>query len=448
MPMRPDQHKISNEASQDGIQITYRPVGELKPNPANPRTHSKKQILQIAASISAFQFNVPVLVDSESRVIAGHGRLLAARELGLSTVPTISLGHLSEAQIKAFTIADNKLTDNSSWDQKLLAEQLKVLSEAELDFDIEITGFELAEIDVLLDLSVNPDTNPDDVIPEALPTPVTKPGDLWLLGKHRIYCESALKEESFASLMQGCKASMVFIDPPYNVPIPGHVSGLGKVRHENFAMACGELNQAEFTDFLATAGRLLTLSCAEGALHFICMDWRHMEEMLAAGRKAYTELKNLCVWTKDNAGMGAMYRSQHELIFVFKQGTASHINNIQLGKFGRNRTNVWQYPGSNSFSRLTGEGNLLEMHPTAKPVSLVADAIRDCSRRGDIILDSFLGSGTTLIAAHRAKRVCYGIELNPIYVDIAVRRWQALSGQKAVHEVTKTEFDDIVSGQV
>ena len=427
------------------LSVTYRRITDLKPNPENPRIHSKKQVFQIARSIQEFGFTAPVLVDAQLNVIAGHGRILASKELGWKEVPTISLDHLTDAQKKAYLIADNKLTENAKWDEKLLAQQFLVLSKLDLDFGIDITGFEMGEIDVMIEnLSIIDANEPDpaDELPMA-PTgkPVSKVGDLWLLGNHRLYCGNSLEAESFATLMGDKKADMVFVDPPYNVPIEGHVSGLGAVRHREFAMASGEMSEAEFTDFLTRACQMLANHSVDGSIHYVCMDWRHMSELLAAGKKAYAELKNLCVWAKDNGGMGTFYRSQHELIFVFKRGTAPHKNHFELGQHGRYRTNVWEYPGINSFSRQSNEGNLLELHPTVKPVAMVADAIMDCSDRGDIILDSFLGSGTTLIAAERSGRVCYGMELDPLYVDTAIRRWQLFKGKKATHAESGLTFE-------
>jgi len=272
---------------------------------------------------------------------------------------------------------------------------------------------------------------------------VTAVGDLWQLGKHRVLCGDALDRASYSRVMGNRLAALVFTDPPYNVPIDGYASGLGKKQHSNFIMASGEMSEAEFTDFLSNACNLLARYSYDGSIHFICMDWRHVGELLAAGRAAYDDLKNLCVWTKDNAGMGSFYRSQHELIFVFKSGRNSHRNNVQLGQYGRYRTNVWNYPGVNSFSRSTDEGNLLELHPTVKPVALVADAIMDCSARGDVVLDPFLGSGTTIIAAERTGRVCYGIELDPQYVDTAIRRWQSFTGLSATHGISDRSFKEL-----
>jgi DNA modification methylase len=333
------------------------------------------------------------------------------------------------------------------WDDRLLAEQLKELSDLDLDFTLETTGFEMGEIDLLIEgLSPAPagKEDPADVIPEPQPgVQVTKSGDLWLLGKHKVYCGNSLNEPSYAALMDGSKAAMVFTDPPYNVRIDGHATGKGVIRHREFKMASGEMSRAEFTDFLSRACTLLARHSVEGSIHFVCMDWRHMGELLAAGREVYDEFKNVCVWVKDNGGMGSFYRSQHELVFVFKHGRESHRNNFQLGQYGRYRSNVWNYPGVNSFSRSTDEGNLLTLHPTVKPVALVADAIMDCSARGDVVLDAFLGSGTTLIAAERTGRICYGIELDPVYVDTIVRRWQAFSGQTAVQAASGRTFKEL-----
>jgi DNA modification methylase len=425
------------------VQVIYRLLSELKLDPNNPRAHSPRQVRQIARSIETFGFNVPVLVDAKDNVVAGHGRILACQLLGRTEVPTIRLDHLSEAQAKAFMIADNRLTENSVWDDRLLAEQLKGLSELELDFSLDVTGFEMGEIDLRIEgLEAEPeDDDPADALPEATSRPlVSRPGDLFLLERHRVSCANALEEGSYAALMQAEKAAMGFIDTPYNVPVEGNVSGLGAIRHHDFAMACGEMNEAQFTAFLAQAFLLLARYSLDGALNFICMDWRHMSEVLAAGGQVYTELKNLCVWIKNHTGMGAFYRSRHELIFVFKHGRAPQRNNVQLGKYGRDRTNVWNYPGPRTPSE---EGNLLALHPTVKPVRLVADAILDCTARGKIVLDSFLGSGTTVIAAERTGRRCYGLEIDPRYIDTIVRRWQAYTGEHARHASSGRTFNEL-----
>jgi DNA modification methylase len=428
------------------LAIEYRPVASLRLDPKNSRLHSNRQLQQIAKSIETFGFNVPVTVDADSQVMAGHGRVLAARLLGISELPAIRLEHLTESQALAFMIADNRLTENSAWNERLLAEQLKILSEAELDFSLEVTGFEMGEIDLMIENlspAIGGVDDPADALPESSPIQVTCTSDLWQLGKHRVLCGDALSEESYKLLMGDCLAQVVFTDPPYNVPISGNVTGKGKHHHHEFVMASGEMSEAEFTRFLSKTFSHLARWTFPGSIHYVCMDWRHMKELRAAGDNTYSELKNVCVWVKDNAGMGSFYRSQYELVFVFKNGKSPHRNNVQLGRFGRSRTNVWNYPGANSFSRSSGEGNLLALHPTVKPVAMVADAIMDCSARGDIVIDPFLGSGTTLIAAERTGRICCGLELDPRYVDTAIRRWHAFTGQIAYRVADGQGFNEL-----
>ena len=446
----PHQRKLeTTQTTPDGrtLSVIYRPITDLTLDPENPRVHTKKQIRQISRSIEAFGFNVPVLIDDRGQLIAGHGRVLAAQLLGLTHVPTVMLEHLTEAQIRAFMIADNRLTENSVWDDRLLAEQLKALSVLELDFSIDVTGFEMAEIDLKIESPVptsRGEVDPADAFPECGSKPqVTRAGDLWVLGRHRVFCGDARTDTAYATVMEGRRATMVFADPPYNDPIDGYVTGFGKVHHREFAMASGEMSESEFTSFLTIVLAHLARNAIDGALQFICMDWRHSAELISAACSAHLEFKNLCVWVKDNAGQGSLYRSQHELVFVFKSGKRAHRNNIQLGQYGRYRTNVWNYPRVNSLSRSEQEGNLASLHPTVKPVQLVADAMLDCTARGDLVVDPFLGSGTTLIAAERTGRVCYGVELDPRYVDTIVRRWQAFTGQDAVQKSTGRTFSDM-----
>ncbi|MCH9000697.1 MAG: ParB N-terminal domain-containing protein [Proteobacteria bacterium] len=423
------------------IEIT--PVSNLKSRPTNPRTHSKKQIRQIADSIKQFGFNNPILVDRDNTIVAGQGRVEAARLLGIETVPTIPLEDLTEAEIRAYVIADNRLAELAGWNRELLAIELQGLIELELDFDVTVTGFEMAEIDILIgEREAAEEEDSADESPEVSDgPPITRPGDCWLIGDHRLICGDSTDRDTYVRLLEGAEAQMIFTDPPYNVPIEGHVSGLGKVRHREFAMASGEMSEAEFTAFLATVFRNQADHSADGAIHFVCMDWRHLGEIIAAGKSAYSELKNLCVWAKTNGGMGSLYRSQHELVFVFKAGTAPHINNVELGKYGRYRTNIWSYAGINSFGK--DRDAELALHPTVKPVKLVADAILDCSKRGGIVLDAFAGSGTTLIAAEKTGRRGYGIELDPRYCDVIVRRLAAAVKVEATHAATGKPFAEI-----
>jgi len=430
-----------------GLEVIYKPLDALKPNPNNARTHSKRQIKMIAESIRVFGFTNPVLVDSNKRIIAGHGRVEAGKLLGMTQVPTICLESLTEEQVRAYVIADNKLAENAGWDRSILAIELQHLLTLECaDFDVTITGFEVAEVDEIL-AEVNETTDAEPPIPEPVwdRPPIMEPGDLWFVGKHRILCGDSLKEDSYKTLMGRRKAAIVFSDPPYNVRIDGNVCGKGSVCHREFQMASGEMSEPEFVSFLSTSLRWFAKYSVSESVHFLCMDWRHMKEMLAAGGGIYDSFVNLCVWVKGNGGMGSFYRSRHELIFVFRNGRGPHRNNIQLGKFGQNRTNVWEYPGMNTFSKQGEEGNLLSLHPTVKPVQMVADAILDCSARGDTVLDGFLGSGSTLMAAERVGRVCYGIEIEPVYLDVAIRRWQNFTGEAAVHGQTGKRFDEVTA---
>jgi DNA modification methylase len=424
------------------VGVEFLSISSLKLHARNPRTHSPRQIRQIADSIRQFGFTNPILVDAESGVIAGHGRIKAAKLLGMESVPTIRLERMSEAEKRAYVIADNRLAENAGWHRELLALELEYLSDLNLDFDLTITGFETAEIDLLIGETSATDDTLDELpaIDESAPL-VSQPGDLWILGRHRLLCGDARRTESFEQLLAGRLAQLVFTDPPYNVPITGHVSGRGAIRHREFAMGSGEMSEKQFIWFLKSVFRHLIAHSASGSIHFVCMDWRHLFEVLRAARGRYTEQKNLCVWNKDNSGMGSLYRSKHELVLVFKNGKEPHINNVELGRYGRSRTNVWDYPGVNTFRN--GRLEELEMHPTVKPVGLVADAIRDCSRRDGVVLDCFGGSGTSLIAAEKTGRSAFLLELDPVYVDVSIRRFSKLTGTKVMHQRTGRIFDEL-----
>jgi len=361
---------------------------------------------------------------------------------GLRSVPVLRVAHLTPEQKIAFALADNKIALNAD----LEVDQLKVLWRelvgAEINFDLEVTGFETAEIDLLVDGPTDAERiDRSDILPPRQAEAVSRLGDLWHLGDHRLLCGDACDPASYADLLADERARVVFTDPPYNVPIDGHVSGLGAVKHREFKMASGEMTSAEFEHFLRTVFGHLASFSADGALNFICMDWRHMAEVIDAASGIYSELKNVCVWNKNNGGMGSLYRSKHEFVFVYKAGTAPHLNMIELGKHGRYRTNVWDYAGVNTFR--SGRDAELEMHPTVKPTALVIDAIKDCSRRGEIVLDAFAGSGTTIMAAHKSRRRARAIELDPLYVDVAIRRWQSYTGQTAEMAVTGETFAEV-----
>jgi DNA modification methylase len=415
-------------------------VRSLRPYPNNARTHSKKQIALIAKSLKKFGFCNPVLVDDQNQIIAGHGRVEAAKLNGMDMVPTVRLSHLSDADKRAYILADNKLAEKAGWDKEILATELQYF--VSVDFDLDAVGFEPAEVDQIIEEIGDADEQPEDAVPPFAQQPVvTEPGDLWMLGNHVLACGDARDDATYALLMRGEKAQFVFTDPPYNVPIDGHVCGLGRIRHKNFAMGCGEMSADAFTAFLASVFETLCRHSCDGSIHQVCIDWRHMREMLDAGYAHYSELKNVCVWNKGNAGMGSFYRSKHELIFAWKNGTAPHANNFELGQHGRHRTNVWDYDGVNTLR--PGRMDELAMHPTVKPVALVADAMKDCSKRGGIVLDPFCGSGTVLIAAERTGRKARAVEIDPHYVDVAVKRWEQFTGKTAVLAPLGETFEEV-----
>lgn len=463
--------------------VTCRPLQSLKAYPRNARLHSRKQVRQIADSIERFGFTNPVLIDDDGMILAGHGRVEAAKLLGHEHVPCLRLSSMTESDKRAYVLADNKLALNAGWDEDILGSELQLLLDGG-EIDLSLTGFTIAEIDGLLDpggVDEATEAEEDDRLP---PIPddlvaVTQAGDLWRLGPHQLICGDARDEAVYRRLMrrdhidgsgregggapEGVEtirgvdpsappggsvhdpfeqAQMVFTDPPYNVPVNGHVMGSGRIRHREFAMASGEMDRDAFTEFLSTVFARLVQHTVDGSIHFICMDWRHMDEILSAGRAHYTELKNLIAWVKDNGGMGTFYRSRHELIFAFKNGMAPHIS-FELGQHGRYRTNVWNYRGMSSPSRASRQE--LALHPTVKPVAMLADAMRDCSDRGGLVLDAFCGSGSVLIAAHKTGRRARAIEIDPVYCDTAIRRWQAFAKCDAVLMTTGETFDEVAT---
>ena len=426
--------------------ITLLPVRNLRPNRRNARTHPKKQIKQIIDSIRRFGWTYPILADENGTILAGYGRYLAALELGLPNVPVMTLADLSETEKRALALADNKVALNAGWDRELLARELGELADLlpECGLDVEITGFEPAEIDGLLGDLVDPELDPADHAPPAPRTPVTQIGDLWELGPHRLLCGDAQSAIDMQRVMGTEAARMVIADPPYNLPIR-RVQGRGRTKHGNFVQASGEMSSAEFTRFLRAALSLAGQHSVDGAVHFVFIDWRHLGELLAAGSALYSSLETIAVWVKTNAGQGSFYRSQHELVCVYRSGDAPRLNNIELGRHGRNRSNVWTYAGVNTFR--AGRMDELAMHPTVKPVALVVDAMKDCSRRGDIVFDPFMGSGTTIVAAERVGRRAYGIEIDPRYVDVAVRRWQAYTRRDAVLQGSGQTFEEIAAAR-
>jgi DNA modification methylase len=424
------------------LTIKYEDPRKLAPRANNPRTHTPRQIKQIAASIREFGFINPVLIDGAHGIVAGHARVAAAVSIGMTDVPTVRVDHLNPTQIRAYVIADNRLAEKAGWDPSLLALELQELS-LELNLDVTVTGFEMAEIDLVVGEVSHDDADEADVIPEidrSLPA-VSRPHDRWQIGNHFLSCGDALEPVTYERLLDGKRAQLVFTDPPYNVHIAGNVSRSGKARHREFAMASGEMTEREFTNFLRRALMNLADFSLDGSIHFVCMDWRHIRELADAADDVYTELKNICVWSKSNAGMGSLYRSAHEFIFVYKNGRAKHINNVELGRFGRSRTNIWEYAGMSSFGR--DRDATLAGHPTPKPLALVSDAILDCSKRGGIVLDAFTGSGTTLLAAEKTGRHGYGVELDPHFVDLVIKRFGEIYGLDTIHSQSGLSFDQV-----
>ncbi|BBD98865.1 DNA methylase N-4 [Sphingobium amiense] len=430
-----------NETARCGArQLEERAVALLKPHARNARTHSPAQLRKLEASIRRFGFVNPVLIDDEDQILAGHGRVAAAEALGMASVPVVRISGMTQAERRAYIIADNRLAELAGWDEELLRLELAAIEDLDFGFDLELTGFATAEIEKLLGSAAT--AAAESPVPEPVTDApaVSMPGILWQMGRHRLICGDARDYGVVDRLMAGEQAQMIFTDPPYNVRVD-NIGGLGRVRHAEFAMASGEMSEAEFEAFLRGVLGNLARASADGSIHFVCMDWRHMRELQAAGEAVYDELKNLIVWNKDNGGMGSFYRSKHELIYAFKKGRAPHINNFELGQHGRYRTNVWDYPGISSLSAT--RASELAMHPTVKPVALVADAIRDCSKRNGIVLDAFSGSGTTIVAAQETGRRGYAVEIEPRYVDVAVRRWQEATGGEAIDEVTGMTFAEL-----
>ena len=413
-------------------EVEYWSITDLKEPRIKARVHSEDQIERISCSIQQFGFMGAVIIATDGKIIVGSGRVEAARRLGFDELPVIIESHLSPAQIKAYRIADNKMAELSSWDYEALKLEFECILETDTDFDLGVIGFDTPEIDIILDGSSSDNGNPkDDVVPDKVGSPVTKLGDLWLLGNHKLLCGDARAEESFITLLGDEQVRMVVSDPPFNVRINGHVGGSGKIKHAEFAMASGEMFGVEFEKFLTASLEQQMNATCEGGLLYIFMDWRSLDVLIRVGKELGLSFQNLLVWKKSNAGMGSLYRSQHELICLFKKGTAPHVNNIMLGAKGRYRTNVLQYAGINSSGANRMED--LSAHPTVKPAVMIADIIKDVSKRGDLVLDSFLGSGTTPIAAQTTGRKARCIELDPIYVDTAIRRFEARFGIEAIH---------------
>lgn len=426
-------HNSSNSMALEEVPITEirLPDRVLKPP-------TKRGIATAKAILGQWGPVVPVLISDDGTLMAGFELHAAARELELATIKAVRVSSLTEVDRRALTIALARLPELSKWDAGVLQTEFKELLSLDLEFDLhDLTGFTIGELDVILEDAVAADEpDPTDDIPEP-PAPehvVTRPGDVFMVGKHRILCGTCLEAEPYQNLLREDMARMLFSDPPYNIAIKGNVSR----KHEDFAMGVGEQSREEFTALLETMIRLSSHHLVDGGLAYLFMDRRHLLELQMAAEQAGLSLIDLCIWNKLSGGMGGLYRSQHEPIYIFKHGKAPHINNVELGKHGRYRTNVWDHRGLSSFGK--GRDTALADHPTVKPVNLLAEAIKDCTRRGDVVLDPFAGSGSTLLAAERCGRVGYGIELEPKYVDVTVRRMETLTGKQAIHEATGLTF--------
>jgi DNA modification methylase len=400
------------------------------------RTHSKEQISQIGKSIQTFGFAVPVLVDENDKVIAGNARVEASIQIGLTEIPVVTHSHLTDAQKRAFVLAENKLASLAGFDNTVLGLEFKDLLELDLDFDLDVTGFADPEIDALA-FGQDP---VERSMPEVKPGVATsRVGDLWLLERHRLMCGDSTDKDAVSQLLDGEQARTVFQDPPFNVKIDGHVSGTGQ--HQEFVMASGEMSDDEFTAFLTKVLARTTESLMPGGLAYVCMDFRHMRNVLDAADRNALKLLNLIVWDKGQGGMGSFYRSRHELIFLLARDGASHLNRVQLGKHGRDRCNVWSYRGMHGMG--PEQKRARELHPTVKPLALVKDAILDSTKRGELVLDLFSGSGTTIVAAHDTGRRGVAMELDPIYADTTLLRWQAHSGKEAVLASSGKTFREV-----
>lgn len=426
--------------NKNSLFIEYRNVAELLAYPGNLRVHNRSQKRKLRACLQKFGVVTPIIINDDNVVVDGHAVLKEWTELGNDQIPVVVVRGRGSLDVRALRLALNRIPQDAKWNQPQL--KAEVQDFLEIAYDVSITGFDQVEIDMVLATDDVPSGAVEDAPPRPNPNAlaVSKLGDLWILGKHRITCGDSRNAATLARLMGSTAAQMVFTDPPFNVPVRT-ISGLGKHKHREFEMASGEMTRDEFTLFLQTFLEGALVHLRDGGLAYVCMDWKHQWELLTAADNLGLRQMNLCVWSKTTPGMGSFYRSSHELIHIFKKGDAPHVNNFELGKNGRSRSNVWTYRGMNVPGAERDE--LLALHPTVKPRALVADAIKDVTRRNDVVLDPFLGSGTTVIAAEDTGRRCYGIELDPLYIDTAIRRWQAHTGGEAILAGTETTFDEL-----
>lgn len=422
------------------LKIDYLSPQQIQPRPRAYRKHSNKQIELIGKWLKRHGCVEPLLVDSENHIVCGEAVAEAAKRIGLNRLPVVRAEHMSDSELRAYALAANKLSEMSGYDDELLALELKEIDELLGDVDLSDLGFEPGEIDRLLGFTDGDKPEDEHWVDPDPACPVAKLGDVWQLGRHRLLCGDALNSERYDVLLDGEKAQLVLSDVPYNLPAK-QISGNGRFKHEDFVQGAGEMSKAEFTDFLTGAMQLMRKNSIDGSIHMLFMSWHYLSELLQAGHIAYDELKNICTWVKKSGGMGSFYRSQTEFIAMFKHGKAPHINNIQLGKFGRNRTNAWFYDGMNTYSAERDE--LLAQHATVKPLELMADAILDCSKKDGIVLDPFVGSGTTILAAEQTGRRAFAMELDPVYVDVALRRFIKATDYDPIRLTDGQKFSEI-----
>lgn len=429
------EHSIPSDHNSP-MRVEMVPRGQLNIDPESVRTFSRGDLTAAKRILKRFDVRTPLVLDADNRVLIGEILLVAAEELGIEYLPVIRLEHLDRLECQAIGVAYARLGELGSFDQPRLAELM-------LKFDLELPSFDLEDLGFdapAIDLILAPQDADEEPVPEIGGPPVSRLGDLWALGKHRLFHSDARLPESYAALLNGRKVQCVFTDPPFGCPVDGFVATKGK--HREFAGGTSGMTPEEAKILFEDYHRAMVPHLAAGASVLEVIDWRSLLLLLEVTTAHFGPLINLAVWVKDRAGQGSFLRSQHELILIHKAKGGRFRNNVQLGRFGRNRSNVWQYPSAVTAGKGSDEGNILADHPTPKPVRMVADALLDTTRRGDTVLDPFLGSGTTLIAAEKAGRVCFGFELDPIYVDLIVRRFQAWSGIKAAHAITGELFDE------
>lgn len=441
----------SSSALQRGVEssrlsITYVSIHSLKPSPDTTRRHSRRQMKSLVRSIEDFGFKVPALVDRDNVVRVGNARVEAAKEAGLEEIAVIYIRDLTAEQMRLFSIADNKLAEGACWDNEGLRAVFAEIAILAPELDLGSSAFTITERDIIIgNAEADRLTDFDDVPPPSTEGTIARIGERYTLGRHVVVCGSAIDPEVIKQALAGQKVRTVASDPPYNQKV-GEISGLGVKKHREFAMASGEMKRPQFVEFLVQAIKATQDHLIDGALLYLFMDWRHLSELLSAAEATKLDYLNLLVWAKTNAGMGSFYRSAHEMIGVFKHGKAPHLNNVELGRNGRSRTNVLHYPGANTFAK--GRNQALELHPTVKPVALMADLILDSSEPGDLILDPFGGSGSTLIAAEKTDRRACLVEIDPIYVDVILHRFKAATGIMPVLETTGETLDELAAQRV